>query len=281
MSSYRLEDVTELVKYVLFTDYVSLDIEQKQVAVSAVLIANAESGKTSIIERYYPNNGILYANDITAWGIQHRWLDDMSKGKIRRLLIPDLINPVNRKQETVNSLITFLNSYISWEGVKCIMTYGMQIELDEPVRGSIITTITPQDFNRMAKGLAAIGFLSRLIPITYAYSDATIDIILDSIIEDKKAWDKIKLQLPDKCQPIVFDNNLARLLKPQAKFIGSDAGVYGMRALHALRALCRARALSELRFEVTKDDVDRISELARRFIKYPREVNLEVLKGGN
>lgn len=276
-SKNRLVDVGELIKYVLYTDYVALDIHRKQVPVSALVIAKSESGKTALVDQYYPNNGILYANDITAWGIQHRWLPEMQEGKIRRIMIPDLVNPVNRQQTTVDSLITFLNSYISWEGVSCIMTYAMQIELETPVRGSIITTVTPEDFERVAQNLSAVGFLSRLMPIHYGYSDEAIDEILSGIAREREDWKQVNLSLPNETQVVSLNSDLGDALAPMAKKIGEHAGAYGFRALHALRALCCAKALSEGRTEVNTGDVVRLIELTARFVKFPREGDTEYL----
>ena len=76
-SQDKLADVSELVKYTLFSDYLELKVTHKEVPVSALIIANAESAKTSLVEQYFPNDGIVYANDITAWGIEHMWLDKM------------------------------------------------------------------------------------------------------------------------------------------------------------------------------------------------------------
>jgi len=268
-SQDKLAEVSELIKYTLFSDCVELKITHKEVPVSALIIANAESAKTSLVEQYYPNDGIVYANDITAWGIEHVWLDKMKEGKIRRLLIPDLINPVNRKQETVDSLITFLNEYISWEGVSTVATYAMQFELETPVRGSIIATVTPEDFRRVNKNIAAIGFLSRLMPITYSYTNTAIDDILSDIFAGKNQWDKIALSLPNKPVSVMLDSKLASQFRQVAKVIGKQAGAYGFRAATYLMTLARAKALSEGRKAVNQDDVSRISYLAEHFVKLP------------
>jgi len=268
-SQDKLAEVSELIKYTLFSDYVELKVTHKEVPVSALLIANAESAKTSLVEQYYPNDGIVYANDVTAWGIEHVWLDKMKEGKIRRLLIPDLINPTNRKQETVDSLVTFLNSYISWEGISAVATYAMQFELETPVRGSIIATVTPEDFKRVNKNIAAIGFLSRLMPITYSYTDTAVDDILADIFAGVNQWDKVTLALPDKPASITLDSELASQFKQVAKVIGRQAGAYGFRAGTYLMTLARAKALSENRQAVNQEDIDRIIHLAEHYVKLP------------
>lgn len=268
-SQDKLADVSELVKYTLFSDYLELKITHKEVPVSALIIANAESAKTSLVEQYFPNDGIVYANDITAWGIEHMWLDKMKDGRIKRLLIPDLINPTSRKQETVDSLITFLNAYISWEGMSTVATYAMQFELETPVRGAILATVTPEDFLRVTRSIKAVGFLSRLMPITYSYSHTAVDDILSDIFNGKNQWDKIALDLPTELTPVRLEGMLASQFRPVAKAIGKQAGAYGFRAGTYLMTLSRAKALSEGRDAVNQDDVDRINYLAEHFVKLP------------
>lgn len=274
MSSKRkleLARISELVKYVLFSDYLQLDIEKKEVPLSLLIIANAESGKTSIVEQFHPNNGILYINDLTAWGLQHKYINEMETGKVKRILIPDLINPVNRNKDTVDTLITFLNSYISWEGIRAISTYAMQIELKVPVRGSIITTVTPQDFNRMAKGLAAVGFLSRLMFINYKYSNEVVNEIMDSIADDSDRWHKIQLEFPDRPTLVRITTELSKQLQETARMIGLQAEVYGFRAYKALITMSKSKALSEGREAVIQRDIDRVINLSQ-LIRIPEEV---------
>lgn len=268
-SQDKLAEVSELVKYTLFSDYVELQITHKQVPVSALIIANAESAKTSIVDQYYPNDGLCYANDVTAWGIQHLWLEKMKEGTIRRLLIPDLINPTNRKQETVDSLITFLNAYISWEGITTVATYAIQFELETPVRGAILATVTPEDFQRVLRNIAAVGFLSRLMPITYSYAKVAVDDILSDIFAGKNQWDKINLKLPPKPVVVTLDGELASQFRVVAKAIGGQAKAYGFRAGSMLMTLAKAKALSEGRRKVNQADVSRIIHLAQHYVKLP------------
>lgn len=276
-----LVEVTELVNYTFYTDYISLDIAKKEVPVSPLLIANAEMGKTSLVAQFCPASGLLELNDTTAYGLQHNYLDKLKSGTIKRIFIPDLINPTSRKQETVDSLITFFNSYISWEGVTAIATYAMQIiDLKDPLRGSIVATVTPQDFRRIFKDIAAVGFLSRLLPITYFYNKNTIDDIFDGIFEQNDGWGKIKLDLPTEKSTVELNPALAKQLKETSIAIGKQAGVFGFRAARALMTLCRAKALSENRKSVNKDDVERIIYLANRFIRFPPELLDLTYKGG-
>jgi len=270
----KLSELTEFLTYVLYSDYIKLDEEAKEVSISAMIIAKIESGKTAIINQFNPNNGMLVMSDITEWGLLHNYLDKLKDGSVKRILIPDLINPVNRKQETVNTLITFFNSYISWEGVNSISTFAINIPLEYPLKGSLLTTIAIADFNRLVEKLAAVGFLSRLVPITYAYAQNTVEDILLDIADNKDKWTPIRLNLPEDRIEINLEPELAKKLIPLAKHIGEQAGAYGFRAMKQLMILIKCRALVSNRTKVNVEDIERIEHLAKRFIKYPDEARV-------
>lgn len=266
MPVQKLDEVSELIRYILFSDYIELDKARHETPVSAAIIAAVESGKTSIISQFIPCNGILYLTDVTAWGLQHKYVKQLQSGKYHRIVIPDLINPLNRKQETVDSLITFFNSYISWEGVSSIMTFAMQLEIDPPVTGSLLTSIATDDFRRMLKKLAAVGFISRLLLINYEYSEDAINDILQSIAAGTGSWDKMSLGLPDTKTKVTIKSGMAKRLIPVAESIGKRASAYGFRALHQLMVLARSRALAEGRRDVNMEDVIRIAYLVDKFV---------------
>jgi len=266
VSSQILNEVSELIKYVLFSDYIVLDLSRHETSVSAAIIADPESGKTSIVDQFIPSDGILYLTDVTAWGLQHNYIEQLKRGEFCRILIPDLINPINRKQETVDSLITFFNSYISWEGVSTIMTYAMQVVIDPPIKGSLLTTIATQDFHRMVKKLAAVGFISRLLLIGYEYDKADVDNILTSIARSSDSWQKNILKFPNEKVDIGLQSDFAEMLIPMAKDVGKQAGAYGFRAQHQFMTLAKCKALSEGRTSVNAEDITRLSYLLGKFV---------------
>ena len=278
----RLSEVTELVSYVLYSDYVKLDLEHKEVALSAMIIAKVESGKTAVINQFVPNDGILVLSDVTEYGLLHDYLDDLKDGTIHRLLIPDLINPVNRKQDTVNTLITFFNSYISWEGVNSISTYAMpNIRLVNPLRGSLLTTIAIGDFNRMMGRMAAVGFISRLMPITYSYTQEAVRAILLDIAHGRDKWDSVKLDFPKDKVDVRLEGLLAERLMGLSEVIGGQAGGYGFRSMHQFMTLAKSRALAKGRDNVSVEDVECVEYLATRFVKFPEGTDANALSEYN
>ena len=161
-----------------------------------------------------------------------------------------------------------------------ISTYAMNIKIAKPFKGSILTTIASRDYKRMHKSLAAVGFMSRLLPITYEYSqEAVVDILLDIACENDK-WTKVELQFPKEKVFISLPNELAKKLIPTAMEITKfTEAPYGIRALHHLRVLVRSRALSNNRDTVNNEDIEIIQELANKLIGIPKECKTENITG--
>ena len=228
----NLPEITEICRYALFTYYIKLDDTHKETPLSLILVAPPEEGKTAVLKQFDGNRGLLYIDNTTAWGIEHKYLKELKEGVIKRVLIPDFIDPTNRKKATVDSTIIFFNKYISWEGIKEVQTYGMSFSLVEPLRGSLLTTMAIEDFKRLVKGLAAVGFLSRLLIVGYKYSLTQLDDLLEDIIYKRAAWGKVELPLPDGKKPVELDPELGATMKPLAMELGQRAAGGGIRSYH-------------------------------------------------
>lgn len=263
----NLPEVTELCKYALFTDYIELDESNKEIPVSVIIVADVGNAKTAVVKQYADNDGLLYIDNVTAWGLQKVYLRRIVDGVIRRIIIPDFIDPTNRKKATVDSTITFFNKIVSWEGLKEIQTYAMSVSLEKPVHCSLLTTMALQDYRRMVKGLAAVGFLSRLLLIAYRYSESQINDLLEDIVYKRATWHKIELSFPQHEVPIALDPDLAVTMMGLARTLGNRAGDNtGSRAYNQLAMLAKGRALSKNRPNVNEDDISRIMYLAERYV---------------
>lgn len=262
----NLPEITEICKYALFSDYVDLDEDHKETALSIMLVAPPEEGKTAVVTQFDENRGLLYIDNTTAWGMERKYLSELEAGLIKRVLIPDFIDPTNRKKTTVDSTVIFFNKFISWEGIKQVQTYKMSFNLKRPLRGSLLTTMALADFVRMVKSLAAVGFLSRLVIVGYKYSEKQVDALLNDIIFKRAGWGKVNLPLPDGKIPVNLNPILAVKMKTLAKLLGQRAGAKGIRASHQLEMMAKSRALSEKRNEVTLDDIHRVMYLAERYV---------------
>jgi len=260
-------EVTEILKYCLYSDYVYIDYEQKEIPLNPMIVAPPGTGKTAMIDQFSENDGVMVFGKITEHSLLDKYLEDLKSGQ-KRLLIPDMVNPANMKTETVNALITFLNAYISWEGVRTISHYGghFPIALRSPLRGSLMTSMATNDFQRMFKSLAATGFASRLVIVGYFYKRDTVREIMLNLAYHKHKWMGIYLTLPSERKHIEAHGDYISRLIPQALKLGEVVPGYDIRALQQMALMCKARALMNGRLSVNGEDIDRVLYLFKTYV---------------
>jgi len=255
------EDITEILRYVIYSDYVALDESLKEFPLSIIIVAPVGQGKTSITDQYKDNTGIREVSKVTEYALLHEFMDDLKRGM--RLYYPDFVNTGNMKEETVASIISFLKDYINWDGVKTISYFNTHIPLQHPLKGSLMATMASRDFLRMSKGMASSGFLSRIFLVGYHYRREKIIEIMTNYAYGRGAWDTIKLPLPEigtKIE-ITMDSGLIKELIPLAYKLGQKIEGYHIRALQQMTLMSKARALSENRTEVSQGDTERVLQL--------------------
>lgn len=260
----KAEGLTELLKLVLYSDHIKL--KSKEAVLSAMIKAKVESGKTSYIEQFNNNDGMLVITDSTAWGILRRHSKELMKGEVRRIIIPDFINVTTRSFQTVNNWLNFLKDFISPDGVREVNTYAMYLRPKQPIKGGLLTTMAHQDFERFKGQMAQQGFLSRLLLITYEYSREAAKQILLDIANDRYDWGDVKIEFPSEPQEVAMPGRLAERLIPLAEYIGDKLAGYGFRAEHQFKMLCKCSALSEGRDIVKSSDVAKIADLAVAYL---------------
>ena len=253
------DDITEILKYVLFSDYVNLDQSQKEFALSVLVVAPVGEGKTSITDQFSNNNGILEVSKVTEYALLHEYMTQLQSGV--RLYYPDMVNTGNMKEDTVNALMCFLKDYINWDGVKSISYFNTHIPMTKPLKGSLMGTMASRDFLRMSKNLASSGFLSRVLLVGYHYKREKIIEIMNDYAFKRGTWNKIDLPLPDhKCEVEMTPEKIQTLIPTALKMATKIEG-YHIRALQQMTLMSKSKALSEGRLEVDDGDVERVRML--------------------
>jgi len=173
----KIEELKKIIECAILTAYV----KNKDRNVNIFLIADAESGKSELLEMFksYPN--ILYTNDLSFKPFVDEILPLVERGDKSHIMIPDFINVLGHKK-SVDALIPLLNSYLA-EGVKDLKYYGVSKTFSTAIKGGILTGITKHIFDKQIVTWRNNGFLSRVIPITFQYSRITEQQIHKSIIE--------------------------------------------------------------------------------------------------
>jgi len=235
---------------------------------SMILIAPIEAGKTSAIRKTcLKAEPALYLTDATAFGIIRvsNGLRDF-RDRYTHLVIPDLLNCLAHKRDTVRTLIHFLNALIE-EGVVNISTYATNLTGTVEVRAGIITAVPQKIFFDKRRGWENIGFLSRALPVSFDYSIATRVEVFRYIEKQEHLRESIqKLKLPKTRKLINLPFDVAQKIEPYALALAAShfqhQRVYGFRYQRQLQAFAKAIALLEGKNIVDDDCIKELSRLA-------------------
>ena len=229
---------------------------------SLLIIAKPESGKTEVLKKFIPNKNVAYVSDVTAFGIQRDFLPKIEKGEVRHIIIPDLIKPLSRKESTVKTFITMMNSLIE-EGISVVSTYATPLlTYQKPVKCGLITAITTDIFNDRRHRWGSIGFLSRTIPFSYSYSMETVRHVFDSILGLGYLNEgNIELHVPKEDKTIKLPRKYSKEILPSTTTIAQAQKTYGFRLQKQFMALLQASALERHHNTVDGKDVSRVLHL--------------------
>lgn len=254
-----MKDLQLLEEIIILTVYTAY-IKNVPKPNSLIIIAKPESGKTEALKKFIPNKNIAYVSDVTAFGIQRDFLPKIETGEIRHIIIPDIIKPLSRKESTVKTFVTMMNSLIE-EGISVVSTYATPLlAYKKPVKCGLITAITSEEFNDHRHRWKSIGFLSRIIPFSYSYSMETVKKVFDSILGlDYLDEQGIELkQIPKQDRDIKLPRKYASEILPSTATIAKAQETYGFRLQKQFQALLQASALERGRTAVNATDVERV-----------------------
>jgi len=262
----RVRPLRELIAMAIASSYV-----KNEKAVSVLIVAKPESGKTTVLSSFANNNGIAYLTDVTYSGIVNL-LGDIDKGKIRTILIPDMLKVIGRKETSVENLITLLNGLIE-EGIKSIATYHHHLIFDNFVRCNIIAAITSTEWFMKKATLAATGFLSRVVPFSYNYSYEDVEAIFREIIEGRAnniIFEKIKIGRVGKAgRDVILPADMGERLKKNVVEKAIDRlnrnlglELYGFRLQKNIQTLAKASALLRGDDTVREEDVKKLEYIS-------------------
>lgn len=250
----RLELLKKIIECTLISPYI-----KKEKPISLLIVAKAESGKSSAMKLYRENKGIVYMTDCTAYGITRDILPKMVSGEIKTIMIPDLITPLSKATKTRRSFVAFLNNLIE-EGVAKITTYATI--WDKDVKANVITAITDEALRDGRHDWAKMGFISRFIMFCYSYDFSTIYKILDYYSGHGLDDSNVKMKFPKRQVKIELSEEIAKKLNPIAVKIGEQLSLYGLRAKINLRSLLKCLAYRNGKRIVGEQEFNELLELA-------------------
>lgn len=240
---------------------------------SAVFVADPESGKTEIIRKYcLRTDGIFYTTDATAYGIirDTNYLKDIESGKIKHIVIPDLLTCMARKDSTVNTMIHFMNSLIE-EGIIDISTFALRIKKGvdigkskKEVKAGLVTSIAKIPFFDKRFRWSSIGFLSRVLPISYAYTFNTRLEILEYIENEKYLAEVLeKLRFKKTPREVILTPSYAKAVEPFSLNLAKAQELYGFRLQKQFQVMLKSLAYLRDSDKVEKEDLEKFKELVQ------------------
>jgi hypothetical protein len=254
--------VTRLLK-ILEVCYNSMMVRNER-AISLILIAETDCGKSQLLLDYKPTTEAFRVEaytDVTSTGL-YRIVGQSEKPII--IIVPDLHTIVGHKAgvsgPTVNALLSLLQDGVLKTGV------GPQQEGNlQGKRAALFTALTPKTFSGKAGKWRETGFLRRLLPIYYTYSDATEAAIHNYIASGKYVNDngysiKIKAVTP---RAISVSREMSEIIKQETLVTKTKLESRGFTAHHFFRTYCKANAIIANRTAVNKDDIKELRDLLR------------------
>lgn len=231
--------------------------------VSMLIIADVEAGKSEILKKLSKIPSCLYITSFTRYGLLQEFRHEIEMKEIRTIVVPDLIQLIDSVNPNLQSnIITFLNAFVE-EGIRVISTYNTQFKSKDDIRINLIGAIPKMVFfdKRRLKRWQSMGFISRMLPVSYSYDQEVTAKIFDYVTNRQYIKeDDIQLKLEDK--DVVLIPELAKKFLPLTEVIAKRTETYGFRFQRGLQELACARALLKGRTEVIEDDIKRITELA-------------------
>lgn len=239
-----------------------------------------ESGKTELVRKFGKNKGIVMLSDVTAFSMWRDLHDEIEKGKIKHIIIPEFLAPLSRRT-SLDSLIATFQMMIE-EGLTEIHSGFLKeaIKFSRPIVVGLIVCMPLNAYAANKPNWEMLGFLSRFLLVTYKYDGHTIDAIFDNIMEEEHyqqedkesdfnpAMVNIPRPIAEKCLA------LSTSITQQAR---NEGKLYGFRELKNIKRLVRANALLKAtenkykdtgasdRLTATEEDFNEISRLSYLF----------------
>ncbi len=263
---YKLDTLSYLMKLVLTTGRLT-----NSQPLSALIIAKVGSGKTELVSQFTHTPGVLFTNHITPFALWQDFGIDLLNGKFHHIILPDLSVQLSKGKDERGSLITFLNSLME-EGIGRWATKYVKwaAKLDEKIASrtiGIIACVSSSDWESKQKLVQSdtTGFFSRLIPISYSYSDDTVNGIFE--LYCKGFYSRNHSESPALPEPefVVPPESLSKVITSWAKQYKDPTDTYGFRRWKHISALVCANALLNGRKVVNQLDMKVIKEFMEYF----------------
>lgn len=172
LSERETEYINVFQKISLFTNliYQSAYLKPPNKPLSAVLISIAGAGKTVNLNKFYKEKHIYYTDLISPKFLiefaKKVYIDDK-----KIIVIPDFLSATEGNRVTRDNIVKILRGLIE-EGLTDCSHYGYpEVHFDKRVNAGFITATTIEGMSEFKQKWKSNGFLSRLIPFSYKWTE--------------------------------------------------------------------------------------------------------------
>lgn len=253
----NLNEVVDIITAAVFTGML-----KGEKPVSVCLIAEAESAKSQALLLFKNLESLKFLSDLTSKGISS-FKSDIESGKIRHLVILDLVRVVSHGRNVTDRTIQLLASLMEEGQADLADGGGLESWKGLPNVG-VLMSITPSYFRSKRGSWRSSGFLSRFLPVYYDYTADTITEVHDRIMNGHRLPDAAKVKAPAP-KRIAIESDEAEAIMILARDKTGLDSPYGFRYHRQIRTLCLARALVCGRRKVSPEDVMTIARWSRFF----------------
>ena len=257
---------TQMIEHIVKLGIYSAGING-ETPVSIMLIANPESGKTTILSKFANVPSVKFTTDLNT----NMFVDfcyEYQANLKKTIIIGDFLRITSKKHSSQKNILTILNACME-EGYTGKLPMGQYIE--KKITANLITSITQDEVSDKRHKWSQLGFMSRLLPVTYAYNNETAEKIMQYIKDRVYHQDKpFEFIIEKEKVDIMLSSNFAddlEVIKSEVLSKLKETNLYGFRLQRQFQVLAMANALASKRNVVTKDDVDMIREISK-FINF-------------
>jgi len=244
-------------------------VSNERKPLSLLLLADPECGKTSILTGFdFKKLKCIHVfSDITKLKMTSLLsrIENPEKN-LRYIIVPDFTRVLSHSKSARNNVISFLNVGIEEGLADLTMYYGSSFadvrKFKQPLCFGLATAMTKEYMSDARRGWNKIGFLSRLLPVSFKYTKEQADKIMEHLAYSRDLGKQIK-KLPIKKMKVECSGDHVLKLKPYIDDLIASTFMYGFRYTIQFRLMLKAHALLRGAKEVTRTDVKGVRKLLK------------------
>lgn len=227
--------------------------------VNLMVYAPPEHGKTEILKKFAENKQVFYSTDFNM-PIFEEFARKYPEKNI--IMIPDFLKLVKGKYSKVANATTMLNAIMEegWKG------RIVNFEPKEKITAGLITALTRSELFDKRHKWTQLGFLSRLVPVSFMYSPGTISTIR-SYIKDRMYTTERPISAHAKKVKISLTKDVADAIEKIAIKFNENENILGFRLQKQLQTLAMSNAMIAGRNMTIIEDAKIIQQLSK-FINF-------------